>query len=56
MWRLNKREMPNGLKIESGSDWFCLHHDFIEYLLISQDEYLSQLKYFFEFTLLPSEV
>ena len=56
MWRLNEREMPDGLRIESGSDWFCLHYDFIEYILNSKDEYLLQLKSFFQLTLLPSEV
>jgi len=56
MWRINKREMLDGIEIGGGSDWFCLHSDFIEYILTSNDEYLIQLKNFYRFTLLPSEV
>jgi protein xylosyltransferase len=56
MWRLGERHLLNGLQFDGGSDWFCLHHDFVEYIINSEDIYLSALKKFFKYTLLPSEV
>ena len=56
MWKMSDRELPTGLLIDGGSDWFCLNHKFIEYILTSTDSYLNTLKEFYNYTLLPSEV
>ena len=56
MWRIANRSLPLGLQLDGGSDWFCLHYEFIDYIINSNDEYLFDLKLFYNFTLLPSEV
>lgn len=56
MWKIADRELPDGLLIDGGSDWFCLNYKFIEYILTSNDSYLNTLKEFYSYTLLPSEV
>jgi protein xylosyltransferase len=38
------------------SDWFCLHFDFVEYLIKSTDSFIGKIKQFYTYTLLPSEV
>lgn len=55
MWRLGKRPLPQGAVIDGGSDWIILHRDFVHYLVNSRDQYLTALKRYFEFTLLPAE-
>lgn len=55
MWRLGTRKFPIGIQFSGGSDWFCLNHKFIDYVIKSKDEYLENLKIFFNYTLLPSE-
>ena len=56
MWRMGKRKIPNGIQVGGGSDWFCLNHQFVDYVLNSNDEFMINLKAFFNYTLLPSEV
>ena len=55
MWRIMNRSLPIGLQMDGGSDWFCLNYDFVHYLINSNDEYLDYLKFYFKYTLLPSE-
>ena len=56
MWRVADRKLPMGLQFNGASDWFCLNHEFISYILHSDHDYLQNLKQFFNYTILPSEV
>ena len=56
MWKINKRVFASGLQFGGGSDWFILNSGFIDYILNSNDPYLQHLKFFYNYTLLPSEV
>ena len=56
MWRLASREIPDGIRIDGGSDWITLSRDFAKYLVTGKDELLTGLKQMYKFTLLPSEV
>jgi protein xylosyltransferase len=40
---------------DGGSDWICLNRDFSEYVVNSNDSLISDLKSFFNLTLLPAE-
>ena len=48
--------MPNGIQIGGGSDWFCLNHEFINYVVNSDDTLLVDLRAYWRNVLLPSEV
>lgn len=56
MWRLGERQIPRGLAVSGGSDWFSLTRKFVEYVINSQDELVTSLKQFYTYTLLPAEV
>lgn len=56
MWRLGERNIPEGLEVSGGSDWFALTRRFVEYVINSQDELVSGLKQFYSYALLPAEV
>ena len=56
VWSIGDRNFANGLKIEQGSDWFCLHSSYVEYLTKSNDSYLNYLKDYFSNSIVPSEV
>ncbi|XP_069050561.1 xylosyltransferase 2 [Lepisosteus oculatus] len=55
MWRLGERQIPQGLEVSGGSDWFSLTRKFVEYVINSQDELVSSLKQFYTYALLPAE-
>ncbi|TRY63197.1 hypothetical protein TCAL_03549 [Tigriopus californicus] len=55
MYRIGSRQIPMGIQIDGGSDWVCLHRDFVQYLTHGSDETLEGLKRFFNFALLPAE-
>lgn len=55
MWRLGERQIPRGLAVSGGSDWFSLTRKFVEYVINSQDELVTSLKQFYTYTLLPAE-
>ena len=55
MWKLGPRQIPEGIVIDGGSDWVTLHRDFIEYVLISDEVLIRELKHFYKYTLLPVE-
>ncbi|XP_072098104.1 xylosyltransferase 2 isoform X1 [Mobula birostris] len=55
MWRLGDRQIPEGIVVDGGSDWFALTHKFVDYVVYSQDELVIQLKQFYGYTLLPAE-
>ncbi|MBN3304886.1 XYLT2 Xylosyltransferase, partial [Amia calva] len=55
MWRLGERQIPQGLEVSGGSDWFALTRNFVEYVINSQDQLVSGLKQFYTYALLPAE-
>ncbi|XP_005998331.1 xylosyltransferase 2 [Latimeria chalumnae] len=55
MWRLGERQIPEGIVVDGGSDWFCLTREFVDYVVYTQDELVSRLKQFYTYTLLPAE-
>lgn len=54
MWRLGPRQLQEGIRIDGGSDWICLSHEFIQYV-VGNDTLLSGLKSFWKYALLPAE-
>ncbi|XP_040583031.1 xylosyltransferase oxt [Lepeophtheirus salmonis] len=57
MWRIGNRELPKGITLDGGSDWICLHKDFVSHIInnLEIDYQLSSLKLLYNFTLLPAE-
>ncbi len=56
MWRLGSRELPDGIRMDGGSDWVTLSRDFAKYLTYSTDDLNVGLQKVYQYTLLPSEV
>lgn len=56
MWRIGEKKTPIGIQFFGGSDWFCLDFDFVNYIIKSKESYIENLKQFFNYSLLPSEV
>lgn len=56
MWRLGERQIPEGIVVDGGSDWFALTRSFVEYVVYTEDQLVSQLRQFYTYTLLPAEV
>lgn len=56
LWRVIERPLPKGLQLGGGSDWFCLHFNFINYVLTTKDKFVLELKHYFKYSILPSEV
>lgn len=56
MWRLGSREIPDGIRIDGGSDWVTISREFAKYIIGGTDELLLGLKQMYKYTLLPSEV
>ncbi|XP_042159865.1 xylosyltransferase 1-like [Oncorhynchus tshawytscha] len=55
MWRLGDRKIPEGISVDGGSDWFLLNRPFVEYVINSQDDLVTNMKRFYTYTLLPAE-
>nr|XP_006637236.1 PREDICTED: xylosyltransferase 1 [Lepisosteus oculatus] len=55
MWRLGDRKIPEGISVDGGSDWFLLNRKFVEYVINSQDNLVTNMKRFYAYTLLPAE-
>ncbi|XP_016339604.1 xylosyltransferase 1-like [Sinocyclocheilus anshuiensis] len=55
MWRLGDRKIPEGISVDGGSDWFLLNRIFVEYVINSQDDLVTNMKRFYAYTLLPAE-
>ncbi|XP_065271941.1 xylosyltransferase 2 [Emys orbicularis] len=55
MWRLGERQIPEGIVVDGGSDWFALTRSFVEYVVYTEDQLVSQLRQFYTYTLLPAE-
>lgn len=56
MWRLGDRKIPEGISVDGGSDWFLLNRLFVEYVINSKDDLVTNMKRFYAYTLLPAEV
>ena len=56
MWRLGPRNLPDGIRVDGGSDWICLNRKFISYVINENDTLLNGLKDFWKYSLLPAEV
>lgn len=48
--------MPTGLRLDGGSDWIGLSHDFCAYLTFANNTLLRGLRKVYHHTLLPAEV
>ncbi|XP_051850284.1 xylosyltransferase 2 [Antechinus flavipes] len=55
MWRLGERQIPEGIVVDGGSDWFALTRSFVEYVVYTDDPLVAQLRQFYTYTLLPAE-
>ncbi|XP_042111759.1 xylosyltransferase 2 isoform X2 [Ovis aries] len=55
MWRLGERQIPAGIVVDGGSDWFVLTRSFVEYVVYTDDPLVAQLRQFYTYTLLPAE-
>ena len=55
MWRLGRRQLPDGIQLDGGSDWICLNRRFVTYIINSDDDLITGLKRVFNYTLLPAE-
>ncbi|XP_007543459.1 xylosyltransferase 1 [Poecilia formosa] len=55
MWRLGDRKIPEGISVDGGSDWFLLNRVFVEYVINSKDDLVTNMKRFYAYTLLPAE-
>ncbi|KAJ8251172.1 hypothetical protein GJAV_G00218090 [Gymnothorax javanicus] len=55
MWRLGERQIPEGVAVDGGSDWFLLSRTFVDYVVNSQDDLVTNMKRFYAYTLLPAE-
>ncbi|CAD5119070.1 unnamed protein product [Dimorphilus gyrociliatus] len=55
MWRVGERKIPQGIRIDGGSDWFCLSRKFVHYMVQNPDDMFISLRKYWEYSLLPSE-
>ena len=56
MWRVDTRHLPPDITVDGGSDWIAIHHNYSRYLVTDKSTYLTGLKKYYEFSLLPAEV
>ena len=56
MYRVGKRTLPRGIRVDGGSDWIALNREYCHYLVTSDDQLLKDLKAYWTYTLLPGEV
>ncbi|XP_063077598.1 xylosyltransferase 1 [Engraulis encrasicolus] len=55
MWRLGDRKIPEGISVDGGSDWFLMNRIFVDYVINSKDDLVTNMKRFYAYTLLPAE-
>ncbi|GAB1609398.1 xylosyltransferase 2-like [Argonauta hians] len=55
LWRVGPRNIPEGIRVDGGSDWIGIHRNFCDYIINSKDDLVSGLKRVYEYTLLPAE-
>ena len=56
MWRVDNRRLPGDITVDGGSDWIAIHRNYSRYLVTDRSEFLTGLKRYYEFSLLPAEV
>ena len=58
MWRIDSRVLPDGIRMDGGSDWICLNREFCQYLVTEgeDDGLVKGLKQYYKYALLPAEV
>ena len=56
MWRVDNRKLPVDITVDGGSDWIAIHRNYSRYLVTDRSRFLTGLKRFYEFSLLPAEV
>jgi len=56
MWRVDNRALPPDITVDGGSDWIAITRNYSRYLVTSEDQLLTGLKRYYEFSLLPAEV
>ena len=56
MWRVDHRPLPHDITIDGGSDWIVIHRNYSRYLMTNKDQFLTGMKRYYEFSLLPAEV
>ena len=56
MWRVDNRRLPGDITIDGGSDWIAIHRNYSRYLVTGRSNFLTGLKRYYEFSLLPAEV
>jgi protein xylosyltransferase len=56
MWRVDNRKLPGDITVDGGSDWIAIHRNYSRYLVTDRSRFLTGLKRYYEFSLLPAEV
>ena len=56
MWRVGNRPLPHDVTIDGGSDWIVLNRNYSRYLATDRSHYLTELKHYYKYSLLPAEV
>ena len=56
MWRLGERLLPDGIRVDGGSDWLCLHREFVDYVMTDGNPLLDGLNQYWNHSLLSAEV
>jgi protein xylosyltransferase len=55
MWRVDNRKLPGDITVDGGSDWIAIHRNYSRYLVTDRSRFLTGLKRYYEFSLLPAE-
>ena len=56
MWRVGNRPLPRDVTIDGGSDWIVLNRNYSRHLATDRSHYLTELKHYYKYSLLPAEV
>ena len=56
MWRLGERSLPDGIRVDGGSDWLCLHQSFIRFVCKDKNPLVEGLLEYWSHSLLSAEV
>lgn len=55
MWRVGVRTLPSNIRFDGGSDWIVINRNYSRYLVTNRDHFLTALKRYYQFSLLPAE-
>ena len=56
MWRIGTRPLPPDVTLDGGSDWIVINRNYSHYLVTNTEQFLTGLKKYYEYSLLPAEV